>query len=378
MQKTFKVQAAAQLLNTTVDSVRRTVEDSGILVERNETGPRTRQFTLENIFDLAAWRQAHRSKQKPLKRVIATVYAPKGGVGKTTITSNLACLFSLMGVKPLVIDLDFQANLTMSFGYDPELTLAEAKAADQDAEKAGTLNKTVAPKTDTVVERHFGHLVPGWIDTVNPGRSRLADVIKKPFGENGPHLIPGDLTLDRLDTILTVEALHGQRTADTKIAAMLKEGFAGNNPDFDLRGYDLILFDAAPAKNRITRNALLASDFVISPVSMEKYSTKAISYLSSVLQEMRTELGRSPELIVVGNFHTPNRMRVINQLSVLSNEYPGALLDAIIRRSEEFPKTLSADEDLPPLALAKPGSEPAEELRAVAKELLVKLGVFHD
>lgn len=356
MSRKLKVQAVAHLLETTVDSVRRYIDDAGIEVERQETGPRTRQFTLDNIFDLAQWRQANRPKTKIVKRAIATIYAPKGGVGKTTIAANLACLFPLMGIKTLVIDLDFQANLTLAFGYDSELTVEEAAELGMPVEK--------------VVENHFGNLIPGW----PYGRSALNDVVKKPFGEHGPHIIPADLTLDRLDTILTYDALEGKKS-DLKIAALIQEGLSGKNPDFDLTGYDLILFDAAPAKNRMTRGALLASDFVISPVSMEKFSTKAISYLSSVLNDMREDIGRSPELLVVGNFHTPNRLRVINQMSVLNKEYPGALLDEVIRRSEEFPKTLSEEEDLPPLCLAKPTSDASDELRAVAKALLIKMGV---
>jgi chromosome partitioning protein len=51
------------------------------------------------------------------------------------------------------------------------------------------------------------------------------------------------------------------------------------------------------------------------------------------------------------------------------------LLDEVIRRSEDFPKTLSDEEDLPPLCLAKPTSDASEELRAVAKALLTKMGV---
>lgn len=356
MSRKLKVQAVAHLLETTVDSVRRHIEESGIEVERQESGPRTRQFSLDNVFELAAWRQTHRQKTKIKKRGIATIYAPKGGVGKTTIAANLSCLFPLMGIRTLVIDLDFQANLTLAFGYDSELTLEEAAELNLPKEK--------------VVQNHFGTLIPGW----PYGRSALKDVIKKPFGEYGPHIIPADLTLDRLDTILTYDALEGKKS-DLKIAALIQEGLSGKNPDFDLTGYDLILFDAAPAKNRMTRGALLASDFVISPVSMEKFSTKAISYLSSVLNDMREDVGRSPELLVVGNFHTPNRLRVINQMSVLSKEYPGALLDNVIRRSEEFPKTLSEEEDLPPLCLAKPTSDASEELRAVAKALLSKMGV---
>lgn len=46
---------------------------------------------------------------------VITVKVSKGGVGKTTISSNLAYLLSNKGFKILLIDLDSQANLTKSF-----------------------------------------------------------------------------------------------------------------------------------------------------------------------------------------------------------------------------------------------------------------------
>ncbi|WP_300436917.1 ParA family protein [Zoogloea sp.] len=356
IQTIYKVQAAAKLLETTVDSVRRYVDESGIDVARQANGPKTRQFTIDNIFDIAAWRHANKSKLKVKQRGIATVYAPKGGVGKTTLTANMACVFALMGLRTLVIDLDFQANLTLSFGYDSEVTDEEATELD-------------IPE-DRVIKYHFGHLVPGWPG----GRMPLRDVIKMPFGPSGPHLIPSDLTLDRLDTILTYDALEGKKS-DLKIAALIAEGLSGKNPDFDLSSYDVILFDAAPAKNRMTRGALLASDYVVAPVSLERYSTKAVSYLASVLQDMRDDVGRSPEMVMIGNFHLPNRLRVYGQVSKLSTEYPGALLNIMVHRSEEFPKTLSEDEEQPPLVLARPSGSAAEQLHKVSSELLQKMGV---
>lgn len=55
-------------------------------------------------------------KRSRLRRVIA-VMNRKGGVGKTSITSNLAGVLAQAGYKVLAIDLDQQGNLGDDLGY---------------------------------------------------------------------------------------------------------------------------------------------------------------------------------------------------------------------------------------------------------------------
>lgn len=358
MAKTYKVQAVATLLGITVDTVRRDTEEAGIQVQRQGEGPRARLYSAENIFELAAFR-ARKHGLKPQRKLIITVYAPKGGVGKTTKTSNLMPLLSLMGLRVLGIDLDFQANLSLSFDYDPELTKDEAIELGIPADK--------------VVNYHLGHLLPQWKEdgSVTP----LKEVLKKPFGEHGPHLIPSEVTLDRLEAVFNLEAMTGKRS-ELAIAKFLKLGMAGTNPDIDLSQYDVIIFDAPPSKNPTTRAALIASDFVIAPVSMEKYSTKSVSYLAGVLNEMQADFGKFPNLVLVGNFFDTTRVRVAAQQMKLTAQYPDAWLERQVSTSEEFKKVLSSDESGIPLALARPSTQAAAELRAVAQALVTKMGIL--
>lgn len=44
----------------------------------------------------------------------------KGGVGKTTTTANFASVAAASGLRVLAVDMDPQANLTVSLGYAPE------------------------------------------------------------------------------------------------------------------------------------------------------------------------------------------------------------------------------------------------------------------
>jgi chromosome partitioning protein len=356
--KTYKAQAVATLLGTSGDSVRRYVDESGIAVLRQENGPKTRIFSVENVYELAHWRANKDSKKRVKRPVVMTIYAPKGGVGKTTLSANLASILPMFGLRTLAIDLDFQSNLTLSFGYDSELSPEEAAEAKIPLEKC--------------VEYHFGHLFPNW----PTGSLSLQQVVKKPFGEYGPHIIPSDVTLDRLDALLTYDALEG-RPSDSAINKLIVEGRMKKSKTLDLSQYDVILFDAAPAKNRMTRGALLASDFVVAPISLEKFSTKAVSYLSTVLTEMQEQSNKSPELIIVGNFFDQNRTRVLNQLSTIRKNYEDSWLMSLIRRSEDFPKVLSnEDSDELPLCLSKPSSQGAADIRAVTEALIKRMGVF--
>lgn len=355
--KTFKAQAVANLLRTSGDTVRRDVDEAGIQVQRQGGTVQTRMFTIENIFELARYRAQKNVKRKVKQPVTVTVYAPKGGVGKTTTSANLACLFQLLGLRTLVIDLDFQSNLTLSFGYDSELSPEEAEETGVSQEQC--------------VEYHIGHLFPNWPS----GQEPLEKVVKKPYGEYGPHLIPSDVSLDRLDMLLTYEALEG-RSAELAINKLLKDGRTGKTPNIDISIYDIVMFDAPPAKNRVTRSALLASDYVLAPISLEKFSTKAVSYLSSVLGEMKEQYERCPELLIMGNFFDQNRPRVLQQLSTIRSAYEECWLNASVRRSEDFPKTLSSDEYELPLCLSKPTSTGAADLRVVADALVERMGVF--
>lgn len=52
------------------------------------------------------------------KSKIITIANPKGGVGKTTTAFNLASALTEKGNKVLIVDVDPQSNLTLSFGIE--------------------------------------------------------------------------------------------------------------------------------------------------------------------------------------------------------------------------------------------------------------------
>lgn len=109
---------------------------------------------------------------------------------------------------------------------------------------------------------------------------------------------------------------------------------------------------------------------------MERYSTKSVSYLADVIGEMKNTYSKFPQLSVLGNFFDAKRVRVAAQVIALTSKYPDAWMDNQISSSEEFKKVLDDDDGLP-LALARPTSTPADELRAATRELVERMAMLN-
>lgn len=199
--------------------------------------------------------------------VIATANM-KGGVGKTTLTVNLAtCLAKNHGKRVLVLDLDSQISATLSL------------MSPLDFAKRRKQRKT------------FRYLLDEVINPDPDAKLTIQDIVhSKVCNLPGLDLLPGDI--DLYDEFVVSEMLHQQSVAlgeqDFERIWNRFERVLINNILKPVREeYDFILLDCAPGYNLLTRSALAASDFYILPAKPEPLSVVGIQLLERRIAQLK-------------------------------------------------------------------------------------------
>lgn len=199
--------------------------------------------------------------------IISTVNM-KGGVGKTTLTVNLAtCLAQRHNKRVLVLDLDSQISATLSLISPHEFAKLRKK------------KHTLSYLLDNVINP-------------NPWSKLNIDDIIVPniCGIHGLELLPGDIEL--YDEYQVSEMLH-QRAIESN-----EEEFQKVWDDFErvlirqilepvVDYYDFILLDCAPGYNLLTRSGIAASNFYLLPARPEPLSLVGIQLLERRIAKLK-------------------------------------------------------------------------------------------
>jgi chromosome partitioning protein len=246
-------------------------------------------------------------------RVIA-VANQKGGVGKTTTTVNVAAAMAELGMAVLTVDLDPQACMTFSLGYDPE---------------------TVEPSLhDTVV-----------------GKVALAETI---------------LQHDEVDVVPATIDLAGAEV--TLLSRTGREYLLRGQLADLLPSYDVVLIDCAPSLGVLTINGLTAADEVVIPVQCETLAHRGVSQLLETINDVRRLTNRGLELRgIVATMFDSRTNHAKEVLRDLLSRYELPLIGAPVRKSIRFSESPTGGESLLASGVDVPG---AAAYRAIARELL--------
>lgn len=176
----------------------------------------------------------------------------KGGVGKTTLTINIADALAGLGHNVLLVDADPQCNLTSFYLEEPDL---EALLGESDEDGGKTLWSAVKP----VVE----------------GRGGIAEIDTWTVSDS-IHLLPGDVLLSEYEEVLP-EAwteCFARRTRGYDITTALSQ--VVNRTSDELKA-DICMYDVGPNVGALNRAVLLDCDYFITPVAADLFSLRALS-----------------------------------------------------------------------------------------------------
>jgi chromosome partitioning protein len=192
---------------------------------------------------------------------VVSVINHKGGVGKTTLTANLGGGLAARGSKVLLVDLDAQGSLTVSFFTQDEWL--------HDLLPHGT--------------------VKHWYDglATPDGSEPLSAMVASPprvrqlLSHTGGclDLIAAHRDLAEVDTALAAQLIvdpAGYLAAHRR----LRDGLA----EKDFGDYDVCLVDCAPNFGLIAKNAVAASDLLLVPTRPDYLSTNGIDSLGGKVQ----------------------------------------------------------------------------------------------
>lgn len=193
----------------------------------------------------------------------------KGGVGKTTLVYHLAWMFSRMGKRVVVADLDPQANLTSMF-------LPEDKLEDiwSDSGPGQSIMLGLSP-----IIRGTGDIAPVPVQ-------KIRDSLR---------LIPGDLGLALFEAELSEawgKCLDGKEPAFRTTSSFYRMIQAAGN---DAKA-DLILIDVGPNLGAINRAALICADAIVLPLAPDLFSLQGLKNLGPTLKRWRAEWKTRREL----------------------------------------------------------------------------------
>jgi chromosome partitioning protein len=241
---------------------------------------------------------------------VVAVANQKGGVAKTTTVASIGAALVELGQDVLLVDLDPQACLTFSLGFDPEAIGAS-------------------------------------IHQALLGEVRLAEAV---LGTSeGADLVPATIEL------ATAEQLLLTRTGREQL---LKAALAPV-----LKRYDVILLDCPPSLGILTTLALTAAHGVLIPLQCETLSHRGVGQLLDTVHDVKKFTNR--RLSVIGVLPTLFDSRVNHSRLVLERiggDYGVRVLEPAIPKSVRFAEAPAAGRSILSSARSSAGATAYREL----------------
>jgi chromosome partitioning protein len=243
----------------------------------------------------------------------------KGGVGKTTTTTNLGATLAECGRKVLVLDFDPQGAASVGLGVNPH-------------------------ELDTTI---YNVLMDRNVD--------IRDVVR-PTAIDGLDLLPANIDLSAAEVQLV-----GEVAREMVLARTLR-------PIVD--DYDVVLIDCQPSLGLLTVNALTAAHGVVIPLECEFFALRGVALLVETIEKVKDRLNPGLEIDgILATMYDPRTLHSREVVSRVVEAFGDRVFHTVIGRTVKFPDASVAAEPITTYAASHSG---AYAYRLLARELIAR------
>ena len=251
--------------------------------------------------------------------MIITVANQKGGVGKTTTAINLAAAVANKRFKTLLIDLDPQANSTMSY-VDPRSVTKSM---------FDVLVSEELPLEEVVVPTQVANL------SIAPSKIALAKLESKLIGD-----------------------LDGPFRLKDKMTDIVEK-------------FDYIFIDTPPTLGMITVNALVASTHVLVPIQSSYFALEGTDDLLETIEKIKARPNPNLQLLgVVITMHDKRTTLARDIHEQIGSVFGDRLFNTVITKSIRLEESPAYKESIFTFA---PKSSGAMEYYSLSEEILSRV-----